>query len=167
MTPPRRLLFVCSGNTCRSPMAEVAARERLRSGAGTGATECRSAGTFAARGGRASPQAREVAREEGLDLSEHSSSPLTEELVKWADLVLCMDEVHLRTVEEMGAAGKAALLTDFLPEGHPARGSAVRDPHGGDVAVYRETFALVDEAVKGLAGELAEGPAGEAEGKDG
>lgn len=138
-------------------MAEATARRRLRSESGTGETECRSAGTFAARGSAASPHARAVAREEGLDLSGHASSPLTRELVEWADLVLCMDEVHRRVAEEMDAGGKAMLLTELLPDDHPDRGSAVRDPHGGDLALYRETFALLDEAVENLVRELVEG----------
>lgn len=153
----KRLLFVCSGNTCRSPLAEVMAREAAaRTGYGD-EVAVRSAGAFAGEGIRASEGARQVARDMGLDLEEHRSALLTEEAVDWADLVLCMSQSHLRTARELSGEGggeKARLVTDFLPEDHPSRGREVRDPHGSSLERYRETAELLQEAVHSLLGAL-------------
>lgn len=145
--PPRRLLFVCTGNTCRSPMAEAAARaEAAERGV---AVRCRSAGV-AAGGGAASPGAVEAAEEAGLDLQDHRSTPLNRDLVAWADLVLCMGESHRWEVVEMGGESKARLITDFLADEDPRRGRPILDPVGGELDVYRRTLDLLREAVEGL-----------------
>lgn len=144
---PRRLLFVCTGNTCRSPLAEALARE--------GAEErgldlsCRSAGVSSS-GGAVSPGAASVAREAGLDLSDHRSTQLGEELVSWADLVVCMGESHRWQVLDRGGEGKACLVTEFLPEDDPRRGRPILDPVGGELDVYRKTLETLRTAVGGL-----------------
>src|SRR5690606_21448064 len=83
------VLFVCTGNTCRSPLAEAIARAALEA---RGWTHVRvdSAGTAAAWDLPASENAAAVAAEHGLDLSGHRSQPVTPELVRWADLILVM-----------------------------------------------------------------------------
>ena len=144
---PRRLLFVCTGNTCRSPMAEELAR---RAAAERGLElECRSAGVAAA-GGGASPGAVRAAEEAGLDLSGHQSSQLGRELVEWADLILCMGESHRWQVADRGGEEKARLITEYLPADDPRRGRPVLDPVGGDLDVYRQTLETLREAVEGL-----------------
>jgi protein-tyrosine phosphatase len=90
----------------------------------------------------------EVASENGLDLSDHASTPLTPESVDWADLILGMSNAHLAALAEFGGAEKSALITDFL-EGD-GLGDPVPDPFGGDVDDYRETFARLHEAIDGL-----------------
>lgn len=152
-----RLLFVCTGNTCRSPLAEALGRAHGRE-QGRTEIEWRSAGTFAAASGRASPGALEVGREEGLDLAAHRSSLLSSELLDWADLIVCMGEGHLQVVRDLGAGERACLMTEFLPPGHPAHGRSVPDPVGAAPEVYRETFALLRQAVHGLLDRLDERP---------
>lgn len=144
---PFRLLFVCSGNTCRSPMAQAITR-RLTEERGWKHVAVRSAGTGAVPGTPASAGAMEAARTHGLDLGGHRASPLTEEAVAWADLVLTMSSSHLLRVVELGAADKASLLTAFAagndPEGVP---DSVTDPFGGSLEEYEETFTLLERLV--------------------
>lgn len=145
----RRLLFVCTGNTCRSPLAEALARESAGA-RGLSDLECRSAGTHASRDAPASSGSVEVADEVGVELSSHRSTPLGEELLGWADLVVCMSVSHRLVVERMGAGERAVLLTRFLPEEHPEHGRSVADPVGRELETYREVRELMKEAVDGL-----------------
>lgn len=145
----RRILFVCSGNTCRSPLAERLAR-REAGDRGLDEVEVRSAGTFAGRGAPASSGAVLAARRQGLDLSGHRSTPLGPDLVEWADLVLAMTNAHRRVAADIGGEEKTALVTEFLPEGHPEHGREVRDPAGGDVERYGEVLELLETAVAGV-----------------
>lgn len=145
------LLFVCSGNTCRSPMAEAITRGLLRERGWTH-VDVKSAGTGAIPGLAATPEAVEVSREHDLDLHSHASQPLTAELIAWADLVLAMGMSHLHVVRELGGADKVSLVTDFIEgEGY---GQPVADPFGGDRDHYRDAFAQIEAAVTGLLDRL-------------
>ncbi len=145
------LLFVCSGNTCRSPLARAIAEERV---ARRGWTHVRvgSAGTAALPALPASENAVLIARERGLDLTAHRSRALTHDILTWADLVLVMSPSQLLAVAELGGADKAALATDFL-EG-PAMGTPIEDPFGGDMDAYRRAFEQIHEAVDGVLDKL-------------
>ena len=151
---PYRLLFVCTGNTCRSPLAEaMARREAERRGWTT--VESRSAGIFAATGEPASEGARAVAGRRGIDLSGHRATTVAPELIAWADLVIGMSESHLRVARDLGAGEKAALLTGFLSEDHPAHLGPVVDPVGGSTAAYEETAELIEQAIAALFDRLS------------
>lgn len=131
-----KLLFVCSGNTCRSPLAEaIARREAIERGLLD--VEVESAGTSAWDGAPASDGSLLVAMERRLDLSHHHARTLTRELVEAADLVLAMAPQHLERVISLGGEGKGSLLSAYATEGQD--GAAVSDPFGGELSVYRAT----------------------------
>src|SRR6056297_3620777 len=92
-----KLLFVCTGNTCRSSMAEALCKDLLLQ-KGKEDYEVLSAGLAAVRGRGAASQAIAVLKKEGLDLTEHTTTPLTAELVTQADLILTMTQRHKLTI---------------------------------------------------------------------
>lgn len=113
----RRVLFVCSGNTCRSPMAAALLREELaRRGVSPGDIEVMSAGTGSHNGDRASPLARKVLADRGADLSTHRSRALTRDLLDKANLILTMTRSHKAEILRISpdAAGKTYTLREFV-----------------------------------------------------
>jgi protein-tyrosine phosphatase len=143
------IMFVCTGNTCRSPMAELLMRDALAK-----KLKCRpdeleergvtviSAGIAAAPGCPPTSEAVQVMREHGLDLSRHEAQPVTEQLVRHADLIITMTQSHLQSIVERwpSAAERTSLL---LPER-----SDVADPIGQPVGAYRHCAAQLAEAVQ-------------------
>ncbi|HKJ00807.1 MAG TPA: hypothetical protein VJ997_00090 [Longimicrobiales bacterium] len=154
-TEPFRLLFVCTGNTCRSPLAEALAREGVRR-RGWSHVEVASAGVSASPGEPASQGSLATAARHGLDLRGHRAVLLTTEAVARADLVLAMSPGHLARLAEARADQKASLLTDFAaavdPEGVP---DAVPDPFGGSDEAYEATYALLERLVERALQRLA------------
>ena len=140
-----RILFVCTGNTCRSALAEALARKVIVE-RGLTDVEAASAGTSAWDGAPASDGALLVGMERGLDLSQHRSQPLTRELVHDSDVVLAMGPHHLERIEALGGTGHAFLLTDYASRGATAK--PVNDPIGGELSVYRATADELDVEVR-------------------
>jgi len=140
-----RLLFVCTGNTCRSPLAEAIAR-REAIDRGLSDIEVASAGTSAWEGAAASDGALLVAMERSLDLSGHRAQPLTRELVQQHDVILAMGPHHCERAEALGGEGKSFLLSAFAASAPTDR--AISDPFGGDLDNYRETFAELQQEIR-------------------
>jgi len=135
-----KIVFICTGNTCRSPMAEYLLRAMLGTGSGW---SVESAGTLAGDGIPASPEAVQVlAEDEGIDLAPHRSRLLGEDIVSEADLLVCMTAGHRADILRhfASAQGKTFVLSDFAVEQDLG---GVPDPVGRSLAVYRRTKDMI------------------------
>lgn len=142
------LVLVCTGNTCRSPMAELLSKRFLAERLGCLPTELEdrgvmvsSAGLAAMLGGRASAEAVAVMNEYGLDLTGHETQPITDSLVRQADLLLTMTRAHRDAI--VGHWPEAAERTLLVsPDG-----ADICDPIGGPIDRYRRCAAQLEQAL--------------------
>ena len=132
------ILFVCSGNTCRSPMAESLARVTMAKKLGVAPDDLESkgvtivsAGAFAMPGTRAAAQAVEAVRPLGADLTKHRSRPLSVELIHQADVIFTMSRSHSAAVTALVPSAAEKTMT-LDPKGD------IDDPIGGDLELYQK-----------------------------
>lgn len=135
-----RILFVCTGNTCRSPMAEAILKSKSIPN-----IEVKSAGVFAIDGGDASDHTQAVLKENQI-AHQHRSSMLTKEMVDWSTHILTMSRGHKSTVINMfpEALNKTFTITEFAGD---SRNGDVVDPYGGTIDIYRYTYQELSEKV--------------------
>ncbi len=145
------LLFVCSGNTCRSPLAEALARQ-IAARRGIEDVEVSSAGTNAWDNAPATDEALLVGMERGLDLTDHRARKLTPAIVSEADLIFVMTPGHLEPVKQMGGRGKAHVIDEYASG---AADQGISDPYGGDLETYRQTADTLEEELEKLFDRLA------------
>ncbi|MCM3567201.1 low molecular weight protein arginine phosphatase [Neobacillus mesonae] len=141
----KHILFVCTGNTCRSPMAAAILKSKEVDG-----IEVKSAGIFAASGSDASPHAKHVLENNQISYS-HQSQPLTDREVEWADFILTMTGSHKAAIQQQypKASEKVFTLKEFSGE---SADLDVIDPYGGSLKDYEDTFQelkkLIDEVIR-------------------
>ena len=142
----KKLIFVCTGNTCRSPMAEGLLKHLLGPDCGW---EISSAGVCAENGFPASPNAVEVMREKEIDLAAHCSRRLSPELIEAADLLVTMTRGHRDAILSVApeSAGKVFLLKSF---GIAQSATDIYDPVGEALEVYRRVRDEIDAALPDL-----------------
>jgi protein-tyrosine phosphatase len=164
-TAGQRLAFVCTGNTCRSPMAEGLARKLLMERLGALGPEpvrgdparakdaqgrlaafgfeLQSMGVAAGFGAPASTHAVSVLRSKGIDLSSHQSQPATPERLMGTDLALCLTRSHARALESLLPPGRGPTIELLDPSGRD-----VPDPIGGDLEAYRQCAGAIEAALR-------------------
>lgn len=150
---PVKVVFVCWGNICRSPMAERVA-EKMAADQGLTGVEFTSAATSTEElGAPMDRRAAAVLRERGYRSSGHVAHQIDAAEIEAADLVVAMEDIHVRKMLGMDpGATNLSLLTDHDPAATP--GSGVPDPWYGTQAGFYDTLAAVEAAVPGVLDEV-------------
>jgi protein-tyrosine phosphatase len=156
-TGPYRICFVCLGNICRSPIAEVALRSQLAEDAALrDRVEVSSAGTADWHVGRPmDPGSAAVLAARGLDPTSHRAQQMTADRVEGFDLLVGLDSSNVAALAELVGDRRrplVALLRDFDPAGEPGR--SVPDPYGGGPEGFETVYAQVAAACQGLVDRL-------------
>lgn len=142
----RKILFICTGNTCRSPMAEAIFKHKTNN-----RYEVKSAGIFAQDGSTASLHSIDVLKKQSIPI-DHKSKQLTTELVVWSDLILTMGNSHKQMILQRypKADDKVFCLKEFAQNTK----ADIADPFGGTLEDYEKTFNEIEEAIQKLIEKL-------------
>lgn len=153
-----RILFICTANVCRSPMAEALCKDIIKKDGKSGGNpiEVRSAGISNINGADASDQALLVLRERGIDMSRHKSRVIDQDFIDWADLVLCMEAEQLNNLRHSFPADypKLHLLSEYCgSEGD------ISDPSGKPTGAYEECARQLEFLLTTLMRKMGDIPA--------
>jgi protein-tyrosine phosphatase len=147
-----KVVFVCWGNICRSPMAERVAR-RWAEEAGLDADITSAGVSSEEHGNPIDYPAQRVLRDHGYTYSGHRAHQITRAEIEAADLVIAMEDFHLTRLRRLApGADNLYLLSEFDPAAPPGQG--VPDPWGGPAAVFEATLRRIEAAMPGLIEEL-------------
>lgn len=157
---PRILMFVCSGNTCRSPIAESFTNHFLKNGDHGSDWHACSAGTLASRGIPASELAVRVMAEHGVDISRHRSSPLGAWTPPEGTLFFGMTKAHERELVRIFPSRSSFIFLLGEATSPSIRGvpTEVPDPYGFSIASYRETTVMIRGMILSLLSSLGKDP---------
>jgi protein-tyrosine phosphatase len=149
-----RVVFVCWGNICRSPMAERVAQKMAADRGLTGVEFASAATSREELGEPIDPRAARVLDRHGYRTGNHRARQITRDEIEAADLVLAMEDIHIRKMLSIDpGATNLRLLTDFDPGAEP--GSGIDDPWYGPAAGFERTLASIESAVPGLLDHVA------------
>ena len=140
------ILFICTGNTCRSPMAEAILKHKSTN------FNVKSAGTFAGQGADANPNTVQVLQENNIQIT-HRSQQVTEDLLGWAHVVLTMTRSHKEQLLHQFPSKEDKIYTimEYVNEGKKSESRIdIIDPFGGSIDTYRQTYVELEQLIKKL-----------------
>ncbi|GAE27224.1 low molecular weight protein tyrosine phosphatase [Halalkalibacter wakoensis JCM 9140] len=138
----KKVLFVCTGNTCRSPMAEALLRSKFGE-----TVQVKSAGVQAYPNSPASEGTKAVLAEKGIEF-DHLSQPVTDELLHWADIVLTMTNSHKEMIKIFYPHVNEKLFTLKEYVDPQSDDIDIADPIGGPIEAYRQTAEQIEQCLK-------------------
>lgn len=156
-TKQKKIVFVCTGNTCRSPMAEYLLKRELKR-LGLRDIKVCSVGIAAKKGDVINPKSAQVLLEHGIEVGEFSSTPLTNRLLKDAFAFVCMTDRHCELLMDMRwnvlrKSGAEEIENNVWSFGD-ITGYDVMDPYGRDIECYRYVYGLLEAGMSALIEKL-------------
>ncbi|MEA1961403.1 MAG: low molecular weight protein arginine phosphatase [Bacillota bacterium] len=147
----KKILFVCTGNTCRSPMAKALFEKTIRDNGYNNELQVFSAGIYAGRNEPASDEAILAMREYDIDLTQHKATVLTNQLVRKSHLILTMTGQQAQFIKEQFPQYAHGIYT---LSGYTSDVHDVVDPFGRGINLYRETARQLDGLIKKVLNRL-------------